>query len=101
MKLLIITASKAFENHIKNILAEAQVSTYSYNGVVGYRDSTLDAVESNWFGTEMNKTPSVLFFAFVSLEQSDRVFHAVAILNKEEDFRSKVHLAIANIEKSN
>ncbi len=101
MKLLIITSVKAFEDKVKQLLADNNVLTYSYNSVIGYRDSTQDSVSSNWFGTEMNKTDSLLFFAFVSDEISEKVFEAVKELNKTCDIHSKVHIAVSSIDKSN
>lgn len=101
MKLLIITSVKTFEDKVKQLLADNNVLTYSYNSVIGYRDSTQEAVSSNWFATEMNKTESLLFFAFVSSETSEKVFESIEELNKTCDIHSKVHIAITPIEKSN
>lgn len=101
MKLLIITAVKAFEEKVRKVLADNKVLTYSYNPVVGYRDSTQDAVGSNWFGTEMNKVDSLLFFAFVSTEVSEHLFNSIQELNKECDLNSRVHISIMPIEKYN
>jgi len=58
-------------------------------------------VKDNWFASEMNKTESLLFFAFVQDEQSDQIFTAVEELNRTMDLHSKVHIAISSIEKSN
>lgn len=101
MKLLIITAVKAFEENVKRILESNGISSYSYNEVIGYRDNTLDAVSTNWFATEMNKNESLLFFAFVTPEASESVYESVEKLNQASDSVSKVHIAIAPIEKLN
>lgn len=101
MKLLIITAANSYQYSVKNLLAENKVITYSYSAVTGYRDSTKDAVKDNWFASEMNKTESLLFFAFVQDEQSEQIFSAVEELNRTMDLHSKVHIAISSIEKSN
>jgi nitrogen regulatory protein PII len=101
MKLLIITSVKTFEEKVKKLLAENHVITYSYSLVTGYRDSTQETVIRNWFATEMNKTESLLFFAFVSDEIPENVFESIEELNKTCDIHSKVHIAITPIEKSN
>lgn len=101
MKLLIITAVKAFEDKVKQLLADNNVLTYSYNSVIGYRDSTQDAIGENWFGTEMNKTDSLLFFAFVSDEISEKIFESIEKLNKSCDLHSRIHIAVTPIEKIN
>jgi hypothetical protein len=74
MKLVIITAIKEFEKEIIQQLKKAKVRTFSYKDVVGYRDNTEDAIESNWFSSEMNKTESLLFYAFVNTENVDVLF---------------------------
>lgn len=101
MKLLIITAVNAFEEDVKSILKANSVLSYSYNKVIGYRDSTLDDVAGNWFATEMNKDESLLFFAFVNIEVSEKVFESIAKFNTENELGSRIHIAVSPIEKSN
>jgi len=101
MKLAIITAIKEFEKDIKLQLKKADVKTYSLKEVTGYRDSTEDSIESNWFSSEMNQTQSILFYAFVKKENVDKLFDLVQEFNSQQKTMSKIHLAIINIEKSN
>lgn len=101
MKLLIITAVNAFEENVKSILKANGVLSYSYNNVIGYRDSTLDDVAGNWFATEMNKDESLLFFAFVSTTVAEKVFESIEKFNSESGLGSSIHIAVSPIEKSN
>lgn len=101
MKLLILTAVRTFEEQVRKALESNGVLTYSYTSVTGYRDSTKDSVSRNWFATEMNKAESILFFAFVNEETSNRVFDAIEELNTTCDLRSKVHIMVSPIEKYN
>lgn len=101
MKLLVITAIKAFETEIKQLLKQAGVGQFSYRDVNGYRDATLDALESNWFGSEMNENESVLFYAFVKKENVDALFTLADNFNAQQESQSKVHIAVLNIEKTN
>lgn len=101
MKLLILTAVRTFEKQVRKILETEGVLSYSYTTVTGYRDSTQDSVSRNWFATEMNKAESILFFAFVHEETSNKVFDAVEKLNTTCDLRSKVHIMVSPIEKYN
>jgi nitrogen regulatory protein PII len=101
MKLVIITAIKEFENDIKLQLKEADVKTFSFRDVTGYRDSTEDAVESNWFSSEMNQTESILFYAFVKKENVDMLFELIDNFNQQQESLSQIHVAVINIEKSN
>ena len=101
MKLAIITAIREFEKDIKLQLKKADVKTYSMKEVTGYRDSTEDSIESNWFSSEMNQTQSILFYAFVKKENVGKLFNLVQEFNSKQKTMSKIHLAIINIEKSN
>lgn len=101
MKLLIITAIKEFEKEIKQQLKTAKVSTFSYKNVIGYRDNTEDVIESNWFSSEMNKSESILFYAFVKKENVDMLFESINEFNAKQKTLSHIHVAVLAIEKSN
>lgn len=101
MKLVIITAIKQFEKDIKLQLKKANVKTFSFRDVTGYRDSTEDAVETNWFSSEMNQTESILFYAFVKNETVDVLFDTINDFNNKQKTLSHIHVAVMNIEKSN
>ncbi|MEZ4857292.1 MAG: hypothetical protein R2781_00605 [Flavobacteriaceae bacterium] len=101
MKLLIITAITAFEERIKQLLKEAEVTTFTYKHVTGYRDSTMDSIENNWFGVEMNENESILFYAFLKKEKVDIFFDLVEKENAKQESKSNIHVASINIEKMN
>lgn len=101
MKLLIITAIKEFEKEIKHQLKNAKVNTFSYQDVIGYRDSTADAIESNWFSSEMNRSESILFYAFVKKQNVDLLFETINAFNAKQETLSHIHVAVLAIEKSN
>lgn len=101
MKLLLITAVKEFEKDIKQILKKSGVKSFSYRDVNGFKDSSGDAMEANWFATNMQENESVLFYAFVEKENVDTVFDIVAEFNGKQKTASHIHLAMLNIEKSN
>jgi hypothetical protein len=100
MKLLIITAVEEFGPEVKKQLKDNGVQTYSYREVTGFRDSTMDAVETNWFATEMNETASLLFFAFVSESQADALVTDLNRFNLTCEVYSKIHASVVPIEKS-
>lgn len=101
MKLLLITAVKEFEKDIKQILKKSGVKSFSYRDVTGFKDSSEEAMEGNWFATNMQENESVLFYAFVEKENVDTVFSIVAEFNEKQKMASHIHLAMLNIEKSN
>ena len=101
MKLLLITAVKEFEKEIKQILKKSQVKSFSYKDVKGFKDNSEDAMESNWFATNMQENESVLFYAFVKKGNVDKVFDLVSEFNNNQESLSHIHLAMLNIERSN
>jgi nitrogen regulatory protein PII len=101
MKLLIITAIAAFEKDIKKMLQQAEVKSFSYQDVKGYKDHSEEGVETNWFGTELNETDSLLFYAFVKKDNVDLLFDLVSGFNEKQETESNIHVAVVNIENSN
>lgn len=101
MKLLVITAIKEFKKDILKMLKEAGVRNFSYREVTGFQDNSEDRVDLNWFASDMNENESILFYAFVSKENVESFFNLVQIYNSMEGNKSRVHVAVLNIEKSN
>jgi hypothetical protein len=101
MKLIIITAIKAYETSIKAILKNVQIGSYTYKDVTGFKDDSAEFISSNWFGTEMNEQESILFFAFVAETSVAAALEAVNQFNQSQVTLSKVHVVVLNIEQSN
>ena len=101
MKLVLITAIAEFEKDVKKMLKEAKVKSYSYRDVRGFRDASEESMESNWFGSDMNETDSVVFYAFILQQNLDILFDEVTQFNKKQETISKVHLAVFSVEKYN
>lgn len=99
MKLLLITAVKEFEKNIKQILKKSEVKSFSYKDVNGFKDNSEDAMEGNWFATNMQETESILFYAFVKEDKVDLLFELVGVFNKEQVTKSNIHVAVLNIER--
>jgi nitrogen regulatory protein PII len=101
MKLVVITAIAEFEKDVKKMLKEAKVKSYSYRDVKGFRDASEEKIESNWFGSEMNETDSVVFYAFILQQNLESLFDEVKAFNNNQDSVSHVHLAVLGVEKYN
>lgn len=99
MKLLLITAVREFEKDIIQILKKAQVKSFSYKDVKGFKDNSEYALEANWFATNMQETESVLFYAFVQKDKVDGLFDMVNEFNNEQVSKSNIHVAVLNIER--
>lgn len=101
MKLIIITAIREFDAEIKKQLKNAEVTTFSFKNVSGYRDASEDALVSNWFSSEMNITESIMFFAFVKKENINRLLKGIDDFNSTQVTLSNIHIAVLNVEQSN
>lgn len=101
MKLLIITSISEFEKDIKQMLVKANVKNFSYKEVMGYHNTSDEALGDNWFATEMNENESILFYAFVPSENVALVFNSINEFNAIQETTSKIHVATVNIENSN
>jgi nitrogen regulatory protein PII len=99
MKLLIITAVREFEKDIKLILKKAQVKSFSYKDVKGFKDNSEDVLEANWFAANEQEMESILFYAFVNEEKVDGLFDRVKEFNTDQVSKSNIHLAVLNIER--
>lgn len=101
MKLLLITAIEAFEKDIKFLLKKSSITSFSYKDIKGFRNLTNESVEDNWFAGSMTESQSIIFYAFVEKEKADQLFNDVATFNNQQRTKSKVHVVVLNIEKSN
>ena len=101
MKLVVITAIAEFEKDVKKMLKEAKVKSYSYRDVKGFRDASEERVEDNWFGSEMNETESIVFYAYVLKENVTILFDLVGKFNIHQESTSQVHLAVLAVEQYN
>lgn len=101
MKLVLITAIADFEREIKKMLKESKVKSYSYKDVKGFRDASEEDVETNWFGSELKETDSIVFYAFILQQNLDTLFEEVTAFNAKQKTISKVHLAVLSVEKYN
>jgi len=101
MKLVIITAIAEYSKDIKKILKTTNVKTFSFKEVTGYKDISEENIDSNWFGSDMNETDSVLFYAFVNRKDIDLLFANIEAFNKQQEAISKIHVVSLAIEKNN
>ncbi|VAW25784.1 hypothetical protein MNBD_BACTEROID04-812 [hydrothermal vent metagenome] len=101
MKLILITAVKEFEKDIIRILKNSDITIFSYNEIIGYRNIPREANIDNWFPGERKENKSVMFYAFVKKEETDELFERIKVFNEKQESLSKIHISILNIEKSN
>jgi nitrogen regulatory protein PII len=101
MQLIIITSVAEFDKEVKKMLKKAMVTSYSYQEVKGISDTTNEAMESNWFGSEVPETDSLLFYAFVAETNVATLFNIVEEFNQKQETLSKIHLAVVAVTQHN
>lgn len=101
MKLILIISVAAYFEDLKKILHDSNIETYTFQEVIGYRDATLDAVSSNWFGSEHNERASILCHVFAESPKVFELAKSIEHFNQEQDVQSKIHYNILAIEQSN
>ncbi len=101
MKLVVVTAIAEFEKDVKKMLKQAKVKSYSYSHVKGFRDASEEGVESNWFGSEMNETDSIVFYAFILQQNLETLFEEVNQFNGALKTISHIHMAVLAVEQYN
>lgn len=101
MKLIVLTAVKAFEGRVKKLLEDNQVFSYSYFPVSGHWNRKNGSQGQSWFGTDLSHVDSLLFLAFVPMPLADVVHEAVEESNKTCEVKSRIHLAVIPVERSN
>jgi hypothetical protein len=101
MKLIIITAVKEFEKDIKQILKNSDIPNFSYQDIIGYRNTPKEANLSDWFSGERHENNSIMFYAFFKKEDTNELFNRVEAFNNKQESLSKIHVAVLNVEKSN
>ncbi len=99
MKLVLITAVASFKNEIQQLLKQSGVKTYSYRDVIGFKDSSDDALATNWFGSEMHENESIAFYAFVPSENLETLYESVLNFNQKLATTSKVHVVTFVIDQ--
>jgi hypothetical protein len=101
MKLLIITAVTALDKDIKKMPKQVDVQTFTYKEVTGFKDISKEAIESNWFASDISLNESMLYYAFVKTENVDPFFALVNECNNVQNTASNIHRAVFNTEKYN
>lgn len=97
MKLLLITAVQEYKENVKKILLHSGIKTFTYMPAKGYRDSTMDSIGNNWFGSEMNESEAFVYFVFATEETISPVRQAIEDFNKKSESLSAIHLAVMEL----
>jgi hypothetical protein len=99
MKLIAIFSIEELRKEIEKILRTVEVPVFSELDVRGFKNE-IGLSGSNWFGSGTVPTFSVLNFAFVPDDQSQRLLDHISNLNDSGKLDHRIHAVVLNIEKS-
>jgi nitrogen regulatory protein PII len=101
MKMLVITAVESYQEEIVKVLKESNIHAFSSTNVLGHVNQNDPNLEDNWFGGDVQNYQSILYFALLPKEQLDNVFEAVERINAKAQSKSKIHLSVMGVERTN
>ncbi|TRX61865.1 hypothetical protein FNH22_03560 [Fulvivirga sp. M361] len=99
MKLLIITAVAQFQHEVSRLLKEAKIDSFSSSGIDGYKESTLQLINSGWFVGERGGVRSHLFFSFTEEEKVEKLMQLIKAFNEKLETDNPVKMVVVPIEK--
>lgn len=99
MKLLLIIAIDEYSKNIKNILRKAKVRSFTAQPVSGFYNNPENEL-SNWFAADDIAVDAALFTVLVSPKCEADIYQEILNFNANLEVKSRVHLAVINLEKS-
>ncbi|ESU26414.1 hypothetical protein FLJC2902T_29010 [Flavobacterium limnosediminis JC2902] len=94
-----ITAVKAFEDNIKLFLKEAEIHSYTYQEVNGFKDCSGLSVKDNWFANDKSECESVLFHVFTEESKVEGFLQHAGSFNEEQPTKNAIHAVVVNLDK--
>lgn len=101
MKMLFITSIEEYEKNVVEILRSSQIHAFSSTHIQGHVNNNDPHLADNWFAGAKQDQSSMLFFSLVSNEFVDKVFEKIESFNQQQESKSKIHISILNVDKSN
>ena len=101
MKLVTLLAIEIYKDEIIQILKKAGVLSFSYTNIIGYQNNKTDDLNSNWFGTEIHQSESVIFIAFIHESLLNKLFEHTNSFNETLSSTSRIHISTLSVERSN
>ena len=99
MKLLIVTAVKAFEKEALKLFKTAKISAFSSGDINGFKTDDHENLIDNWFSSSHDKVQSVLFFTFEEQHKIEVLLDQLNEFNKEIESDNSMKAIVLPIEK--
>jgi hypothetical protein len=98
MKLLIVTAVKAFEKEALNLFKGAKINAFSSADINGFKTDDHENLIDNWFSSSTDKVRSVLFFSFEEQTKIDILLRLLREFNQEIESDNPMRAIVLPVE---
>ncbi len=99
MKLLIVTAVKAFEKEVLKLFKTAKINAFSSGDINGFKTDDHENLIDNWFSSSNDKVQSVLFFTFEEQHKIEVLLDQLNEFNKEIESDNPMKAIVLPIER--
>ena len=99
MKLLIVTAVKAFEKEALKLFKTAKISAFSSGDINGFKTDDHENLIDNWFSSSTDKVQSVLFFTFEEQHKIEILLDQLNEFNKGIESDNPMKAIVLPIER--
>ncbi|MFD2550714.1 hypothetical protein ACFSQP_02685 [Bizionia sediminis] len=99
MKLVIVTAVKAFQKEVLQLFKEAKIESFSSSEIDGHKNAPSLLATSSWFPTVSGGNESALFFSFTDEARIDTLFTLIEAFNSTLETYNPIKAVVVPIEK--
>ena len=99
MKLLIVTAVKAFEKEALRLFKAAKINAFSSGDINGFKTDDHENLIDNWFSSSTDKVRSVLFFTFEEQDKIEVLLDQLSEFNNEIESDNPLKAIVLPIER--
>lgn len=99
MKLLVVTAVKAFEKEALKLFKAAKINAFSSGDINGFKTDDHENLIDNWFSGSSDKVRSVLFFTFADEAKIDILLSSLREFNQDIESDNPLKAIVLPIER--
>ncbi len=99
MKLLIVTAVKAFEKEALQLFKASKINAFSSGDINGFKTDDHENLIDNWFSSSTDKVQSVVFFTFEDQAKIEVLLEELSEFNKGIESDNPMKAIVLPIER--
>ena len=99
MKLLIITADKAYEKEALDLFKKSEIRAFSSANIHGFKTNGEEHLIDNWFSSSEEKISSVLFFTFENKTKIETLLSHLKDFNEKLESENPMKAVVLPIEQ--